>query len=65
VRAENHRGAHIRGRETVNVQWRAEAPFLAEAYRGADAYETHNGLMAAQVTTFDESELKMKRAERR
>jgi len=46
--------------ETVNVQWRAEAPYLAEAYRGADAYETHDGLMAAQVTTFDESALKMK-----
>mgnify|MGYP001274492930 CR=1 FL=1 len=46
--------------ETVNVQWRAEAPFLAEPYRGADAYETHNGLMAAQVTTFDQSALKMK-----
>jgi SnoaL-like domain len=45
--------------ETVNVQWRAEAPYLAEAYRGADAYETHDGLMAAQVTTFDESALKM------
>jgi hypothetical protein len=46
--------------ETVNVQWRAEAPFLAEPYRGADAYETHDGLMAAQVTTFDQSALKMK-----
>jgi hypothetical protein len=49
--------------ETVNVQWRAEAPFLAEPYRGADAYETHDGLMAAQVTTFDQSALKMKPAE--
>lgn len=46
--------------ETVNVQWRAEAPFLAEPYRGADAYETHDGLMAAQVTTFDAAALKMK-----
>jgi SnoaL-like domain len=46
--------------ETINVQWRAEAPFLAEPYRGADAYETHDGLMAAQVTTFDQSALKMK-----
>jgi SnoaL-like protein len=50
--------------ETVNVQWRAEAPFLAEPYRGADAYETHDGLMAAQVTTFDQSALKMKASER-
>jgi SnoaL-like domain len=47
--------------ETVNVQWRADGPFLAEPYRGADAYETHNGLMAAQVTTFDAAALKMKR----
>jgi SnoaL-like domain len=46
--------------ETVNVQWRAEAPFLLEPYRGADAYETHDGLMAAQVTTFDAAVLKMK-----
>jgi hypothetical protein len=50
--------------ETVNVQWRAEALFLAEPYRGADAYETHDGLMAAQVTTFDQSALKMKSAEK-
>ncbi len=47
--------------ETVNVQWRAEAPFLAEPYRGADAYETHDGFMAAQVTTFDAADLKMKK----
>lgn len=43
-----------------NIQWRADAPFLAEPYRGADAYETKNGLMAAQVTTFDAQALKMK-----
>ena len=48
--------------DTVNVQWRADAPFLAEPYRGADAYETHDGLMAAQVTTFDAAALKMKSA---
>jgi hypothetical protein len=46
--------------ETVNVQWRADAPFLSEPYRGADAYETHNGLMAAQVSTFDKAGLKWK-----
>ncbi len=46
--------------ETLNVQWRAEAPFLVEPYRGVDAYETHDGLMAAQVTTFDQGALKMK-----
>jgi hypothetical protein len=46
--------------ETVNMQWRADAPFLTEPYRGADAYETHDGLMAAQVTTFDDADLKCK-----
>jgi hypothetical protein len=46
--------------DTINVQWRAEAPFLRESYRGADAYETKDGLMAAQVTTFDPAALKMK-----
>ena len=46
--------------ETVNVQWRADAPFLAEPYRGADAYETHDGLMAAQVTTFNAAALRFK-----
>jgi hypothetical protein len=47
--------------DVINVQWRAEAPFLAEPYRGADAYETKDGFMAAQVTTFDAAALKMKR----
>ena len=46
--------------DVINVQWRAEAPFLTEPYRGADAYETKDGLMAAQVTTFDAAALKMK-----
>jgi len=46
--------------DTVNVQWRANAGFLAEPYRGADAYVTQNGLMRAQVTTFDGSQLKKK-----
>ena len=46
--------------DTVNVQWRAEAPFLKEPYLGVDAYETKDGLMAAQVTTFDAAGLKMK-----
>ncbi len=39
--------------DTINVQWRVEAPFLRKPYRGADAYVTHAGLMYAQVTTFD------------
>jgi phosphotriesterase-related protein len=43
--------------KTLNVQWEANADFLCEPYLGADAYETHAGLMAAQVTTFDGAEL--------
>ena len=43
--------------KTVNMQWSADACFLAEPYLGADAYETWSGLMAAQVTTFDGAEL--------
>jgi hypothetical protein len=43
--------------KTLNVQWKAEACFLAEPYLGADAYETWAGLMAAQVTTFDGADL--------
>jgi hypothetical protein len=45
---------------TFNVIWRAEAPFLAEPYKGSDAYVTRDGMMAAQVTTFDGSKLKFK-----
>jgi hypothetical protein len=46
--------------KTVNVQWVATAPFLAAPYYGADAYVTQNGLMAAQVTTFDGAELQFR-----
>lgn len=46
--------------DTVNVQWRANADFLAAPYRGADAYVTQDGLMRAQVTTFDGGQLKRK-----
>jgi hypothetical protein len=46
--------------DTINAQWRADAPFLAEPYRGSDAYETKDGFMAAQVTTFDAAQMKMK-----
>ena len=42
---------------TINTQWVATASFLAEPYYGADAYETHAGLMVAQVTTFDGADL--------
>ena len=46
---------------TVNVVWRADAPFLAEPYRGSEAFEVRNGLLAAQVTTWDVSAMKMKK----
>lgn len=46
--------------DTLNIQWRAEAPFLAKPYKGADAYETRNGLMQAQVTTFRRADLPAK-----
>ncbi len=46
--------------DTLNVQWRAEADFLAEPYRGSDAYVTKDGLMYAQVTTFNGADLKFK-----
>jgi hypothetical protein len=46
--------------ETINVQWKATSPLLKEPYRGADAYETHDGLMAAQVTTWNPDDLKWK-----
>jgi ketosteroid isomerase-like protein len=46
--------------DTVNMQWRATADFLAAPYRGADAYVTRDGLMWAQVTTFDGAQLKRK-----
>jgi hypothetical protein len=46
--------------DTINVQWVANAPFLAEPYYGADAYVTKHGLMYAQVTTFGAPPLKFK-----
>lgn len=46
---------------TVNVIWRFEAPFFAEPYRGAEAFETRNGLLVLQVTTWDPSAIKMKK----
>jgi hypothetical protein len=42
------------------VQWVARASFLAEPYRGADAYVSKDGLMFAQVTTFDAAQIKKK-----
>jgi SnoaL-like domain len=47
--------------ETLNVQWKAESEFLAEPYKGSDAYETHDGLIAAMVSTFKGADLKVKK----
>lgn len=38
--------------DTQNVQWVAEADFLAEPHRGSDAYVTDGQYMVAMVTTF-------------
>jgi hypothetical protein len=46
--------------DTFGTQWVATAPFLAEPYRGSDAYITRDGYMQAMVTTFDGSALKKK-----
>ena len=47
--------------DTFATQWVVSAPFLAEPYRGSDAYITHDGYMQAMVTTFDGAALKMKK----
>lgn len=43
--------------DTVNVSWRLEADWLAEPYKGGDAYVTRDGLMYVQVTTFDPADM--------
>ena len=48
---------------TQNVQWVAESDFLAEPYRGSDAYVSDGQYMAAMVSTFDGAELVMAGAE--
>ncbi len=47
--------------DTLVSEWVATAPFLAEPYKGSDAYITKDGLMQAMVTTFDGGALKMKK----
>jgi hypothetical protein len=47
--------------ETLNIQWKAEAEFLTEPYKGSDAYETHDGLMVAMVSTFKGADMKLKK----
>jgi hypothetical protein len=43
------------------VVWRIEAPFFEGTYHASEAFETRNGLLAAQVTTWDLSAVKMKK----
>ncbi len=43
--------------ETVTVQWRAEAEFLAAPYLGADAFITRDGLLYVRMTTFAAEQL--------
>ena len=45
---------------TLAVTWEANASFLAEPYRGSDAYITDDGLMVSMVSTFDGAALKFK-----
>jgi ketosteroid isomerase-like protein len=44
--------------DTVSVQWKADADYLKEPYRGADAYVTRNGLLVAQVSTFQRDQMR-------
>ena len=41
------------------TQWVATAPFLAEPYKGSDAYIIENGYLRAMVSTFDGNALKI------
>ncbi|MEM7797925.1 MAG: hypothetical protein AAF633_01940 [Chloroflexota bacterium] len=45
-----------------NVQWVADANFLAEPYRGSDAYVSNGLYMDAMVTTFEGTDLMMLQA---
>ena len=47
--------------DTFATQWVASGPFLAEPYKGSDAYITKDGLMQAMVSTFDGAALKIKK----
>ena len=48
---------------TESVQWVAEADFLAQPYRGSDAYVSDGQYMAAMVSTFEGTDLVMAEAE--
>ena len=61
------KGIHFEAQDSTTIgdtfvtQWIATAPFLAEPYKGSDAYITKDGLMQAMVSTFDGGALKMKK----
>jgi hypothetical protein len=55
-------GSRFEVGNTQNVQWVAEADFLAEPYRGSDAYVTDGQYMAAMVSTFEGTDLVMAEA---
>ena len=46
--------------DTIGVSWRVQADWLAEPYKGADAYVTKNGMMQLMVTTFKPADMKFK-----
>jgi hypothetical protein len=46
--------------DTIGVSWRVEADWLAEPYKGADAYVTKDGMMQLLVTTFKPADMKFK-----
>ena len=50
------------GALTTSLGWVAEADFLAEPYRGSDAYVTDGQYMAAMVSTFEGTDLVMAEA---
>jgi hypothetical protein len=47
--------------DTIAAQWVATGPFLAEPYKGSDAYITKDGYMQAMVTTFDGGAIRIKK----
>jgi len=61
------KGLHFEAEHSTSIgdvfaaQWVASGPFLAEPYRGSDAYITGDGYMKAMVSTSDGAAPKMKK----